>query len=88
MTLTAARKAIARAKGCADEVLGLVRQLGDARETEPLSRRYSAIMSQPIDFSGEESLLELRGELMMAVGRLVEVLRKDFLTVTNSRKSR
>lgn len=79
LTVAAARKAIALATRQAAEVRRLVRALGDANETQPLNRRYAAIMAQPMDLAGDEAQLELRGELMMAVGRLVEVLERDFL---------
>ena len=80
ITVTAARNAIADAKRRSEEVLRLVRALGNADETQPLNRRYAAIMAQPIDLAGDETQLELRGELMLAVGRLVEVLEREFLT--------
>lgn len=80
LSVRQARLAITKARSCADEVLRLVRALGDARETVPLNRRYSDLMAQPIDFSDSESKLEMRGELMLAVGRLVEVLERSFLT--------
>ncbi len=80
ITVPAALKAIAEAKRHSSEVLRLVRALGDVSETQPLNRRYAAIMAQPMDLAGDEAQLELRGELMLAVGRLVEVLERDFLT--------
>lgn len=64
-----------------DEVLRLVRALGDTNEQLPLNRRYAALMAQPLDFAGDESQLERRGELMVAVGRLVDRLERDFLSV-------
>ena len=79
MTVGAAHKAIAEAKRRSEEVLRLVRALGDANETQPLNRRYAAIMAQPMDLAGDEASLELRGELMLAVSRLVQVLERDFL---------
>jgi hypothetical protein len=75
----AAQKAIAEAKERAAEVLRLVRLLGNADETLPLNQRYAAIMGQPMDLSGDETLIELRGELMLAVGLLVDVLEREFL---------
>jgi hypothetical protein len=78
-TEAAARKVITRARREADEVLRIVRALGDQNETWPLNRRYAALMAQPMDFSGDEARLELRGELMLAVGRLVELLESEFL---------
>jgi Fe-S-cluster containining protein len=78
-TVAAARKSIREAKQRSDEVLRLVRALGDTNETLPLNRRYAVIMAQPMDLAGDEVHLELRGELMMAVARLVETLERDFL---------
>lgn len=79
MTLSAAHSAIRTAKEQAEDVLRLVRALGDTNESQPLSRRYAAIMAQPMDFAGDESQLEMRGELMLAVARLAETLERDFL---------
>jgi len=79
LTVGAARKSIAEAKRLAEEVLRLVRELGDTNESQPLSRRYAAIMAQPMNLADDESQFELRGELMLTVGRLVAVLERDFL---------
>jgi Fe-S-cluster containining protein len=78
ITVTAARKSIAGAKRCMEEVLRLVRELGDTSESQPLNRRYAALMAQPIELAGDPALVELRGELMLAVGRLVAVLEREF----------
>lgn len=75
----AALKRISEAKRCADEVLRLVRELGNRDESLPLNQRYSAVIAEPIDMSADESDIERRGELMMAVSRLVEILDRDFL---------
>ncbi|HEY9170705.1 MAG TPA: hypothetical protein VI136_00310, partial [Verrucomicrobiae bacterium] len=56
-----------------------VRQLGERDETTPLSRRCSRIMAQPLDFGGDETILERRSELMLAVDRLAKILERDFL---------
>jgi uncharacterized protein len=79
VTTAAALKKIRLARQHADEVLRLVRALGNTDEAEPLNHRYAAIMAQPIDFAAGEELVELRGELMLAVARLVETLERDFL---------
>jgi hypothetical protein len=78
-TPAAALKKIAETKRRADEVLKLVRQLGSTDESLPLNQRYAAVMAQPIDMSADEVEIERRGELMMAVSRLVELLEQDFL---------
>jgi hypothetical protein len=74
-----ALKKIAEAKRRADAVLKLVRQLGNTDESLPLNQRYSAVIAEPIDMSADEADIERRGELMMAVSRLVETLEEDFL---------
>jgi uncharacterized protein len=84
LTVIAAEKNIREAKRRADEVLRLVRALGDVNETAPLNRRYAAVMAQPMDFAGDETQLEMRSELMLAVGRLVAALGSNFLTTDAS----
>ena len=78
-TPSTALKKIAEARRRADEVLKLVRQLGNTDESLPLNQRYSAVIAEPIDMSADEADIERRGELMMAVSRLVETLEQDFL---------
>jgi Fe-S-cluster containining protein len=80
LSAAAALKKIAEAKRRAAEILKLVRQLGNTDEFLPLNQRYSAVIAQPIDMSADEAEIERRGELMMAVSRLVETLERDFLT--------
>lgn len=76
----AALKTIAETRRRADAVLQLVRELGNTDETQPLNRRYADIVAQPIDLSADEADLDRRGELMMAVARLMETLERDFRT--------
>ena len=76
----AALKAIATAGRAANSVRRLARQLGETDETLPLNRRYARIMAQPIDFAGDEAVIERRSELMLAVDRLAKTLERDFLT--------
>lgn len=78
-TPAAAVKKILEAKRRADAVLQLVRQLGNTDEHLPLNQRYSAVIAEPIDMSADETDIERRGELMMAVSKLVETLERDFL---------
>jgi Fe-S-cluster containining protein len=79
VTATRALKKIAAAGQRVEAVLALVRQLGQTDESLPLNRRYAAIMAEPIDMSADQAAIERRGELMMAVSRLVETLERDFL---------
>jgi Fe-S-cluster containining protein len=78
-SLAAARRAIRAARRHADEVRELVRQLGHTDESLPLNQRYAAVMAEPLDFTADPARLELRGELMLAVARLVTALERDFL---------
>ena len=79
VTVSSALKAIAEARRCADDVRKLVRELGQNDERMPLNRRYSEIISQPIDLADEENAGR-RGELMLAVHKLTKILEQDFLT--------
>jgi uncharacterized protein len=79
VTERAALKVIRQARAQADEVCRILRESGDTDEHLPLSRRYQRMMRQPIDLAGDERLVELRGELMMAVARLTAMLEQQFL---------
>jgi Fe-S-cluster containining protein len=87
LTAEAAQANIRRARREVDEVLRLVRSLGNTNEQMPLNRRYADLMAQPLDFAGDESQLERRGELMVAVGRLVDLLERDFLSPEPTRST-
>ena len=79
VTERAALKSIQNALRRAEKVRGILRELGDTDESVPLSRRYQRMMRQPIDLSADPRLIDLRGELMMAVAELVSVLEREFL---------
>jgi hypothetical protein len=53
--------------------------LGQFEEHLPLTKRYQAVMSQPIDFSAGDAAADQRGELMLAVNSLMQRLERDFL---------
>jgi hypothetical protein len=78
--LPAALKTVEEARGHAESVRRLVCRLGQTDEQLPLVRRYSQAMASPIDLAGDEKSIRLRGELLLAVHRLVEVLEREFLT--------
>jgi Fe-S-cluster containining protein len=80
VTERAALKSIQDALRRAEKVRGILRELGDTDESVPLSRRYQRMMRQPIDLSADPRLIDLRGELMMAVSELVTVLEQEFLS--------
>jgi hypothetical protein len=73
-----ALKKIAEAKKRAEKVRGLLRSLGQRDERMALTHRYTEVMRAPVDLSGDDEA-EKRGELMMAVNDLMQLLQKDFL---------
>jgi Fe-S-cluster containining protein len=75
----AALKTIAEAQRLAEKVRGQLRRLGQSDEQLALNRRYAQVMREPIDLSGPEDAAELRGELMLTVNDLMQMLRQDFL---------
>jgi Fe-S-cluster containining protein len=78
-SLAAAARKIREARRLAGHVAQLCRDLGSHDEMVPLNQRWTAIMTEPWDLGGDERRLELREELMAAVGRLAGVLEQDFL---------
>lgn len=76
----AAEQNVREARRLAAGVVDLLRRLGNGDAAVPLNQRYAAVMAQPMDMSGSEEEIKLRGELMMAVGRLVDMLERNFLT--------
>jgi len=78
MTAGAALKKIAIARQRAEKVRELLRQSGQGTEPMALTHRYAEAMSAPIDLADENSA-ELRGELMLAVSDLMQLLQRDFL---------
>ncbi len=80
VTERAALKSIQNALRRAEKVRGILRELGDTDESVPLSRRYQRMMREPMDLSVDPHLIDLRGELMLAVSDLVTVLEQEFLS--------
>lgn len=70
---------IRKARHAVENVRRILRELGDTDEAVPLSRRYQRMMRQPIDLSADTRLIDLRGELMLAISELAAVLERDFL---------
>jgi uncharacterized protein len=79
MPATAALKRIAAAKKLVENVRRLLRRLGDRDEQLALTKRFGRMMAQPIDMSAGEDTGEARGELMLAVNDLMQVLQSEFL---------
>lgn len=78
MSAGAALKKIAEAKKRAEKVRGLLRQTGQTDEAMPLTHRYSEAMAAPMNLADEQDA-ERRGELMLAVNDLMDLLQRNFL---------
>ena len=78
MTATAALKKIIIAKKRAGQVRELLRLSGQCDEPMALTHRYAEAMSAPMDVADEQGT-ERRGELMLAVNELMQILQRDFL---------
>ncbi len=79
MTAGAALKKISDAKILVKKVRELLRSLGQDDGRLALTKCYAQAMSAPVDLSASENNSELRGELMLAVNDLMQVLQRDFL---------
>ncbi len=80
LALTGAQRKVRTAQRLAERVRGLLRRLGDNAEAVSLTKRYARVMSQPVDLADDPDLCDARGELMLAVNELMQVLHRDFLT--------
>ena len=78
LTPCAALKKIAQARARAGNVRDLLRQSGQRDEAMALTHRYAEAMSAPVDLSVPDAA-EVRGELMLAVSDLMQLLERDFL---------
>jgi Fe-S-cluster containining protein len=70
---------ISAAKTHAEKIRGRLCSLGQNDERMALTKRYAEVMSSPIDLAAAENDSELRGELMLAVNELMQILQRDFL---------
>lgn len=75
----AALARIRRARQLADQVHQTLQELGNQDARQALTRRYQAVMKQPIDLEDREARAELRGELMCQMETLMEYLHREFL---------
>lgn len=78
MTVITALKKISAAKKQAEKVRGLLALTGHNDERSALTHRYASAMGAPLDLSDEHGS-ERRGELMLAVNDLMQLLQRDFL---------
>src|SRR5665213_304235 len=75
LTADAALKKITETKQRAEKVRELLRSLGQREERMALTHRYAAAMSGPVNLS-EANDAERRGELMLAVNDLMQLLQR------------
>jgi Fe-S-cluster containining protein len=80
LTVSLALARIRRARRYAGTVLNLVRKLGQQDEHLSLSERYQKVFAEPYDLSGDLKVIRLRGQLLQAVSKLVNIMERDFLT--------
>jgi uncharacterized protein len=78
MTAGAALEKIFAVKRRVEKVRELLRALGQRDETMALTHRYAEAMSAPVDLADEQAA-DRHGELMLAVGELMQILQRDFL---------
>jgi hypothetical protein len=78
MTAGAALKKIAEARRLAETVRQLLRAAGQRDEQMALTHRYAEAMELPVDLS-VDGAADQRGELMLAVNRLMQLLETNFL---------
>jgi Fe-S-cluster containining protein len=78
MTAEAALKKILAAKRLAQQVRQLLRASGQLDDRLALTHRYAEAMQAPVDCS-VAGAADRRGELMLAVNDLMQVLERDFL---------
>ena len=79
LTTAAALKLIQRARRQEEVVRGLLLQLGQRDEHLPFMARYAQIMAEPDDLAGDPKVIRLRGRLMLAAHKLMQILERDFL---------
>ncbi|HEX5399784.1 MAG TPA: YkgJ family cysteine cluster protein [Verrucomicrobiae bacterium] len=79
ITADAALGQIAEAKSVVEKIRRLLNRLNDHDEQLALTGRYANVMAQPIDLSAGDETPDTRGELMLAVNDLMQVLQREFL---------
>lgn len=78
MTAGVAMRKISAAKKQAARVRELLPASGQHADRMALTYRYAEAMSAPVDLA-DECAADRRGELMMAVNDLMQILQRDFL---------
>jgi Fe-S-cluster containining protein len=75
-----ALRLIARARKYTGEVERLLSKLGNRNHAEPLNRRYSSVIAEPVDLTADSSATwRLRGDLMRAAEKLAALIATEFL---------
>ncbi len=81
LSVEAATKKIRKAQRLAKKVRELLELLGNTDTELALTKRYQAVMMEPIDMAGSEELVDARGELMLTVQELMDLASREFLAM-------
>ncbi len=76
---------IRQARKLAGKVTRLLERSGNHEFNRPLTKRFQSVMRLPIDLSAGDGAGDLRGELMLAVHELMELLQQHFLRVDRTK---
>jgi hypothetical protein len=79
LSVEGATKRIRKAQRLARKVRQLLELLGNHNVELALTKRYQAVMMEPIDMAGDEELVDARGELMLTVQELMDLASREFL---------
>ena len=79
---------IRAAKALVNAVESILAELGQTDTALPLSHRFSNVMAEPLDLSGDDRVLRLRRQLATAVDKLARRLARDFVADNKRRRER
>jgi hypothetical protein len=79
LSVQGATKRIRKAQRLVRKVRQLLELLGNHNVELALTKRYQAVMMEPIDMAGDEELVDARGELMLTVQELMDLASREFL---------
>ena len=81
LSVDGAIKRIRKAQRLAKKVRQLLELLGNKETELALTKRYQAVMMEPVDMAGSEELVDARGDLMLTVQELMDLASREFLAM-------
>jgi hypothetical protein len=78
-SVAGARIVIRRARALAQKVGALLEESGNHERHRPLTRRFQAVMNQPMDLAADAGAGDRRGRLMLTVNELMTLVQQRFL---------